>query len=111
MEAEVWNEWKLVSRRHDKLFINSVKAPVYDGDENLQWGHAYREYVLQGKELFAECKICEETDSECHCGYRERDEGQELVRAAESIMSRVRNVRKPRKRCRKEQKASHMNDD
>jgi len=75
MKAEVRDEWKLVPMRHDKTLIIYTKGPVQDADENLQGCCAYREYVFQGKEMFVMEDVCKETESECYCGHRERDEG------------------------------------
>ena len=51
MEAKVWNEWKLVPRRRNKLLINGTKDPIQDGNKNVQRRCTYREFVLQ-------CKRC-----------------------------------------------------
>lgn len=86
MEAEVWDERKLVAGRNHKLLINGAKAPVHCGDEKLQRCRAYRQGVLQCKEPLAATDIRQETDPESYCRYSERDNGKELIRAAETIV-------------------------
>jgi hypothetical protein len=100
VKAEVYNKLKPVPKTHDKPFVNGVKTPIQDTDENLQRYCAYREHILQGTKS---------------CSLRKMSAGRptpnvivDIVRAmmvrnwyerpnplCERVRKRVRNVREP----------------
>ena len=96
--------------RHDPAFVNGTEAPVRNSDKDFQRCCANREHVFQGKELLDQCKVCEKSNSKCRCRHCKRDESQELVRAAKSVVQRIGNGGEPRQCGSKQRKSHHMNN-